>query len=124
MNYLYVAAGGAVGSVLRLLVRQLMLPLSAANGYFYATLSVNIIGSFVIGMLYPVFQKTYGLDSGWWFFLTTGILGGFTTFSAFSLDFFILYERSSAIAFAYAAASLIASLLAVFAGVMLGRVIA
>lgn len=125
MNYIYVAAGGAIGAALRLLVRDLILPFAAVNGFFIATLSVNVLGSFIIGALFPIFQKTYGLDSGWWFFLTTGILGGFTTFSAFSLDFFILYERSgAALAAAYAAATLFASLLGVFAGVTLGRVIA
>lgn len=124
MNYLYVALGGAVGSMLRLLVRQVILPFAPINGYFYATMAVNIVGSFIIGLLFPVFEKTTGLNSMAWLFLTTGVLGGFTTFSAFSLDTLIIYGRSGlVIAGGYVMATLAFGLIGVFMGAAVGRVI-
>ncbi len=108
-NLLYVAFGGALGSVLRYLLSL------GLNGAFpYGTLTVNVAGCFVIGLLagYGQTSETGRL------FLMVGVLGGFTTFSAFSLDTLRLVEAGQVtLALAYAGLSVLLSLFAVFAGV-------
>ena len=112
-SLLQVAAGGAIGSVMRYLA-------SAAIGTPMATLAVNVAGSFAIGWLF-VSLATRGTLSP---LLMTGVLGGFTTFSAFSLDAMKLWQSGqSAQATLYVAASVALSLAAVAAGAALaGRV--
>ena len=115
----YVAAGGAIGSSLRYVVNV------AAGRLFgiafpWGTLIVNILGCAVMGAL----ATTLALKGGQRFapFLLTGILGGFTTFSAFSLDAMNLWERGQGqAAIAYVGASVILSLLAVLAGAALAK---
>lgn len=88
-------------------------------GFPWGTLIVNIAGSFIMGML-MVFLLERGARSVPFFM--SGILGGFTTFSAFSLDFAYLVERKQIVAAGgYAVASVVISLLAVFAGMNLIR---
>jgi CrcB protein len=98
-SLLLVAAGGALGSVLRHLVALLMVAQLGA-GFPWGTLTVNVAGSFAIGVL-------GGLDvqGEWRLLLVTGLLGGFTTFSAFSLETGALAARSPWLAAAYVAAS-------------------
>lgn len=106
-----VALGGALGSVLRYL-------LVAAVGAPLGTLAVNVLGSFAIGVLFV----SLGARGGWNVFLMTGVLGGFTTFSAFSLDTLKLVEAGEILrALAYVVASVIVSLLAVALGAALAR---
>ena len=102
MNILLVAAGGAVGSVLRYWVQ---LALNAA-WFPWGTLVVNIAGSAVIGMLAGL-----GIAGPGRLLFVTGVLGGFTTFSAFSLEAVELYQRSVLLAAGYVAASVGLSLL-------------
>ena len=78
-----VALGGALGAVLRYLV-------GLAVAFPLGTLAVNVVGSFLIGVVWVVFA-TRGLQA-WLPFVMTGVLGGFTTFSAFSLDTMRLIE--------------------------------
>lgn len=94
MTLLAVAAGGALGSVARWGV-SLLLPSP------WATLAVNILGSAAIGAL-----AAAGLSGTWRLFLVTGVLGGFTTFSAFSLETALLWEKAPWQAALYVAASL------------------
>ena len=106
-----VAIGGAIGSVLRyLMVVGVGAPIS--------TLIVNILGCFAIGILFVVLANRTSLSP----LLMTGILGGFTTFSAFSLDALRLWEAGQALqAMLYVLASIILSLVAVAAGAAIAR---
>lgn len=116
---LQVALGGALGASGRYLTgvaaSRLMGP-----GFPWGTLTVNILGSFVMGVIVVVL----GHYSANRFapFLMTGILGGFTTFSAFSLDAVTLWERGQvSVAALYVGASVLLSLAALFAGLIFAR---
>jgi fluoride exporter len=106
-----IAIGGALGSV----IRHLML---TAIGAPLGTLAVNVLGSFAIGILFV----WLGARDGWQLFLMTGVLGGFTTFSAFSLDALKLIDGGHiAQAAAYVLGSVTLSLVAVAIGAALAR---
>ncbi|WP_244408342.1 fluoride efflux transporter FluC [Roseomonas fluvialis] len=92
---LLVAAGGAIGSVLRYVVSLAGLALFGA-AFPWGTLAVNIIGSGAIGAL-----AGHGIDGNMRALLVPGVLGGFTTFSAFSLEAGFLWDRSPLLAAAY-----------------------
>lgn len=118
-----VILGGGIGSGLRHGVN-----LAAARylgaGFPWGTLTVNVVGSFLIGVLAGWFAFRSGSPSTQplRLFLTTGILGGFTTFSAFSLDFAVLFERGETmLAVTYVLASVLLSIAAIFAGLWLVR---
>ncbi|MDB5198225.1 MAG: protein CrcB [Chitinophagaceae bacterium] len=88
ISFLLVGAGGAIGSMLRYGVA-----LAPVNKFFpYHTFIVNIIGSFLIGALMGLLLKNNITNDGWKF-LATGVCGGFTTFSAFSLEGFELLQQ-------------------------------
>ncbi len=106
-----IALGGAFGSVLRYLM-------VAAIGAPWGTAAVNVLGSFTIGALFVLLDGR----AGWQFFLMTGLLGGFTTFSAFSLDSLKLFQQGQSLqAAGYVLASVALSLIAVALGVALAR---
>ena len=91
-------------------------------GFPFGTLIVNVAGSFAMGLFAGWFAYRPGIDQHTRLFLTTGILGGFTTFSAFSLDAALLIERHAyALAAAYVAGSVAASIVALFFGLALFR---
>ena len=116
MTLLYVALGGAIGASLRYLT---FLAVAFPTG----TLVVNVLGSFLMGVAF-VFLAHKGLDRAA-VFTMTGVLGGFTTFSAFSLDAFRLYERGDVLqAGSYVLASVILSILALVIGVFVARALA
>ena len=120
---LWVALGGALGSAARYGVNVTCGRLCGA-AFPWATLSVNVLGSFIMGVLVGAMALRFDVSPEIRAFLTTGILGGFTTFSAFSLDFALLVERGEAgFAALYAAASLGLSLAAIFAGLWLARTV-
>ena len=121
LQILLVAIGGALGSVGRYLagvhITRLM-----GSGFPYGTLTVNIVGSFLIGLLVELLARRFNGSMDLRLFLVVGFLGGFTTFSSFSLDALALFERGASLsAAAYIFTSLILSLAAVFAGLLLGR---
>jgi CrcB protein len=121
MLYLIVFLGAGIGGALRHGVN-----VGAAKlfgfGFPFGTLIVNIVGSFMMGALAGYFAFRPGIGQHWRLFLTTGILGGFTTFSAFSLDAALLIERHSyALAAGYVVGSVAASLSALFFGLALFR---
>ena len=121
---LWVAAGGAIGAAARHGVNVLS---GRLLGYDFPwhTLIVNVAGCFVMGLLVEAMALRLNVGNEMRAFLTTGILGGFTTFSAFSLDFALLVERKAfAAAGAYAAGSVLLSLAAIFAGLALVRALA
>ncbi|SMO68139.1 fluoride efflux transporter CrcB [Paracoccus laeviglucosivorans] len=115
--FLQVAIGGAAGSVLRYGVNIAALRITTLP---LGTLTVNIVGCFVMGVLASALAMRGGQHLAP--LLLTGVLGGFTTFSAFSLDTLTLWERGAVgLAVGYVLASVIFSLAAVFAGLAIGR---
>jgi fluoride exporter len=121
LNVILVALGGATGSVLRygtgLATTRLLGP-----GFPWGTITVNVIGSFVIGLFVEAIARRFEASEQLRLLLVTGFLGGFTTFSAFSLDAIALLERgATAWALLYIAASVLLSLLAVAGGLALMR---
>lgn len=118
---LAIASGGAIGSVLRYLAGQGTLAAFGA-GFPYGTLLVNVLGSFVMGAFVAGFAHIGNPSQEMRAFLTIGLLGGFTTFSSFSLDVITLYERGEMLpVFVYITASLVLSLAAIFTGMFLVR---
>lgn len=106
-----IALGGAVGSVLRYLM-------ATAIGAPWGTAAVNLLGSFAIGALFVLLDAR----TGWQLFLMTGFLGGFTTFSAFSLDTLKLVQAGQPLQAAlYVLTSVALSLIAVALGVALAK---
>lgn len=120
---LAVAAGGAIGSVARYLTVLWMGRLLGAD-YPWGTLSVNVVGGLCMGLLAGLGAHAWQLSPELRTFLMTGILGGFTTFSAFSLDVALLWERGETVAaLAYAAASVLLSVGALFGGLWAARMV-
>jgi len=121
-HVLLVAAGGAIGAALRHLVGLAAMRLFGA-GFPVGTLSVNVVGSFAMGLLIAwLALKAAGGGQNLRLFLATGVLGGFTTFSAFSAETVLLWERGAAgAALAYVAASVVASIAALVAGLAIMR---
>jgi CrcB protein len=116
-----VAAGGAVGSVARYLVVGQMTRWLGVS-FPWGTLAVNVIGGLVIGLLAEAMALKWSVSPDTRLFLITGVLGGFTTFSAFSLEVVALAERGAlGSALIYIVASVVLSVGAVFAGLALVR---
>jgi CrcB protein len=121
---LLVALGGAIGSALRHLTNIAGLRLLGA-GFPWGTFAVNILGSFLMGLVVELLARRLGASEGLRLFLATGILGGYTTFSAFSLDTIVMAERGAvALAMLYVAASVALALIALMAGLALARTLA
>lgn len=121
LNILLVAVGGAAGSVCRYLT-GLAMTRWFGTGFPWGTITVNIVGSFVIGLLAELIARKVSMPMETRLLLVVGFLGGFTTFSSFSLDTMALFERGESLsAFAYVAASVLLSLGAAFGGLALGR---
>ena len=119
MLYLIVFLGAGIGGALRHGVNVAAVRLFGF-GFPYGTLIVNVVGSFLMGALAGFFAFRPGIAQHVRLFLTTGILGGFTTFSAFSLDSALLVERHAyALAAGYMVGSVAASLVALFVGLAL-----
>lgn len=121
MNYLIVFIGAGIGGALRHGVNGAAARL-LGTGFPWGTLAVNIAGSLSMGLLAGYFAFRGEAAQVWRLFFTTGILGGFTTFSAFSLDTALLYERGEMVPLAaYVAGSVLLSILAVFLGLAIMR---
>jgi fluoride exporter len=118
---LLAAAGGAFGSAARYLVTLLSGQLFGL-GFPWGTIAVNIAGSFLMGLVVALGALKFSLSNEMRVLIATGFLGGFTTFSAFSMDFALLVERRDyGLAGLYAAGSVTLSILALFAALMLVR---
>lgn len=121
--FLMAAAGGALGAGARHLVNVGALRLAGA-GFPWGTLAVNVLGCFLMGLLIEAAALRWSMSGEMRAFLATGVLGGFTTFSAFSLDFAVLMERKAqGAALVYAGVSVALSLLALFAGLYVMRAV-
>ena len=114
-----VAGGGAIGSVMRYVIGVALQ--RVGNGFPVSTLLINVVGSFLIGLFARLFDApdhNAVLRAA----LTVGICGGFTTFSTFSADVVTLLQQGKAgRAAMYVSVSLVAGVLATFAGLMVGR---
>lgn len=116
-----VFVGAGLGGVCRFLVSIAALRFAGAH-WPWGTLAVNVVGSLAMGLLAHFISVRLGGAPEWKLFLLTGLLGGFTTFSAFSLDAFVLWERGLPLAAAgYVVASVGLSLAALVAGFALAR---
>ena len=120
---LWIAAGGAIGSSVRHML-NILIGRTMGDAFPWHTFIINVSGSFAMGLLVTLMALRWNVSNEMRAFLTTGVLGGYTTFSAFSLDFAELVERKAYMfAGAYAVGSVILSLLAVFAGMALMRAV-
>jgi len=121
MGFLIVFVGGGIGAALRhgfnLAFARLF-----GTAFPHATVFENVSGSVVMGVLVAWFAFRGGIPQHWQLFLTTGILGGYTTFSTFSLDVAVLYERGEiALAALYVLLSVALSIGGLFGGLALVR---
>ncbi len=121
MSWIIVFLGAGIGGALRHGVNVTSLRAFGA-GFPIGTLAVNVGGSLVMGMVAGWFAQRAGASQDMRLFLATGVLGGFTTFSAFSLDAVLLWERGrSAAAAGYVVASVVLSIAALVLGLVLVR---
>jgi CrcB protein len=122
MGYLIVFLGGGLGASLRHGVNLLTARLFPGLGLPLATLVINVTGSVVMGVLVAIFAFKGGGPQSWRLFLTTGILGGYTTFSTFSLDVAVLYERGDLVQAAlYVLGSVVLSILGILLAMAVTR---
>ena len=121
IQYLIVFIGAGIGGAMRHGVNLAAAAL-LGSGFGYGTLAVNVAGSLAMGALAAFLAFQGEMAQPWRLFLATGVLGGFTTFSAFSLDAALLFERGQrALAAISVLASVIGSIAALFAGLALVR---
>lgn len=116
MNILLVALGSALGGVGRYVISRLINEHTAGT-FPWSTFFVNIIGCFIIGVIYELSNHTSFISDNARLFLTVGLCGGFTTFSTFAHENYLLFQSGNILIVAsYAAASFFAGLLMAYAG--------
>ncbi|WP_323814322.1 fluoride efflux transporter CrcB [Cellvibrio sp. NN19] len=119
MQWLVIALGGALGSIFRFAAVSYIAPLLNIR-FPLGTFVVNLLGSFLIGVAYVLLVEKTKLPVEYRLFFITGVLGGFTTFSAFSLEILQLWQEGHVLnALTYATGSVILGLLMAFAGMAL-----
>lgn len=121
VSSLLVFVGGGLGANLRYWGGTLMLQ-RTGTAFPWPTFAINVMGSLLIGLFTAVFLKG-NMHIGWRLFFSVGVLGGFTTFSSFSLEAIDLWNRSPASAVSYALGSLVLGLLACAVGLWLGQLV-
>lgn len=118
---LYIALGGAIGSVLRFLT-SLLVSRFWSNYFPLATFLTNILGCFLIGLFIGFLEKNQLADSNLKWFLVTGFCGGYTTFSAFGMENFNLFQNNNPFtAFAYIGLSIFFGIFAVWFGLFASK---
>ena len=121
MAYLIVFLGGGLGAAFRHGI-NMAVGRALGTAFPYGTLLINITGSLLMGLVAAYFAFKGDASQHWRLFLTTGILGGYTTFSAFSLDSMLLYERGEwGLAALYVIGSVVLAILGLFAGLTVMR---
>ena len=120
-TYLYIAAGGALGSIGRYwMAGAIDGRLNAA--FPYGTLAINVTGSLVIGFFLTLATERLSLDPLWRLFFATGFLGAYTTFSSYTYEAAqLLRDGAYALAFLYLFGSVLAGMVGVFAGIILAE---
>lgn len=114
-------AGGALGAALRFLLGRFAIH-QLGPGFPWGTMTANLMGGLAMGILAGILARYGSHNEGWRLFLGVGLLGGFTTFSAFSLETFDMIERGAiSMAAGYALLSVIGSVAALFVGLWLVR---
>lgn len=122
LKVIIVGFGGFFGSIFRYLIYLLSNNLIGYS-FPFGTFLVNVIGCFLIGLIYQIFSDVISLSDNLKLFMTIGFLGGFTTFSAFSLDVFLLYQSNSKlVAIIYIFITLVLSVLAMLGGMWIFKV--
>lgn len=117
----YVALGGALGASARHMLGGAVMRVSGP-GFPYGTMTANILGSLLMGLLAGWLAARSSGDSALRLFLGVGLLGGFTTFSAFSLEAMMLLEKKTYAPFAvYVGGSVVLSLMALMLGLIIAR---
>ena len=123
MHWLSIAIGGAMGAMARYWVGSYLLPISSYK-FPYATFSVNVAGSLLMGILYVLIVERGGLPDQARHLLMVGFLGAFTTFSTFSLDAISLWQNGGqTMAFIYVFSTVISCLLAIIVAIWLTRLL-
>lgn len=116
-----IGAGGALGAMARYLTTHWVMRITG-GGFPFGTLAVNVLGSFLMGVLVEVLALRYNLSPAAQAFVVTGVLGGFTTFSTFSLEAGLLMERHAyGQAALYVGGSVFFAVLGLFAGLAFSR---
>lgn len=120
-NILLVGMGGGLGSIARYLAQRWAGSL-VAPGFPWGTFAVNITGCFLIGIFWGLSFKSFETNEHWKLLLMTGLCGGFTTFSAFTLEGIgLMKEQKFALFFLYVAGSVLTGLLATYVGMRISR---
>ncbi len=118
-NFLFIGAGGALGSMARYGVSQLMSKFVELPNIFISTFTINVLGSFIIGLIFGLVNR-HQISELNWLVLATGFCGGFTTFSTFALENINLMNRGqSLLAFFYTGFSIVVGLLLCRVGIWL-----
>ena len=122
MNYLIIFLGGGLGSVLRFVISS-FISRRVTETFPLSTLSVNLIGAFLIGVIIESLALKYSVSENLRYLLVTEFLGGFTTFSAFSLESALMWTRGDYLSLAtYIFLSVIGTIIAVLAAMHLTRI--
>lgn len=120
-NILFVGLGGGIGSIARY-VTQRWFAATYMHHFPWGTFAVNVAGCFLIGLFWGLSFKSFEANESWKLFLMTGLCGGFTTFSAFTLEGIgLIKEQKLALFFSYVAASVVLGLLATYLGMKITR---
>ncbi len=123
LNMLWVSLGAIIGANARYLVSVFVVQYLGKPGFF-ATLTVNLVGSFILGLVAGFILGKLDNTHHYWFLIAVGGLGSFTTFSTFSLDMlFLVQQQQFLYSILYAAVSIIAGLIFVYLGWMCSRLI-
>jgi len=118
-NILLVGIGGGIGSIFRYLCQKWVYQLYPYS-FPWGTFLVNIAGCFLIGVFFAASEKTTFISGDWRLFLTTGLCGGYTTFSAFAFENMSLVRTGNiSYTLLYSIGSVVLGILAVFAGILL-----
>ena len=120
-NLIYIFIGGGIGSVFRYLVQGIVFRI-VPSSFPYGTLTVNIVGSFLIGFFVTFFEEKFLISSSLRLFLTIGILGGFTTFSSFSFETITLLKNGEVLnASMNIVISVSSCLIVTYGGMLIGK---
>jgi fluoride exporter len=120
-NILLVGLGGGIGSIARYLTQR-WFAVQYAHSFPWGTFTVNTVGCFLIGLFWGLSFKSVDNTEGWKLFLMTGLCGGFTTFSAFTLEgITLLKEQKIGLFFLYLAGSVLVGLFATYIGIRITK---